>query len=121
MVGSGFGGSVAALRLAQKGYSVRVLESGSRFRDEDFAGGTWDARRYFFAPRLGLCGIMRMTLFPDVLIVSGAGVGGGGLGYANTLYRARDAFFEDPRWRDLADWKADLAAHYDTTERMLGV
>ena len=121
VVGSGFGGSVAALRLAQKGYSVRVLESGSRFRDEDFAGSTWDARRYFFAPRLGLRGIMRMTLFPDVLIVSGAGVGGGSLGYANTLYRARDAFFEDPRWRDLADWKADLAAHYDTAERMLGV
>ena len=121
VVGSGFGGSVAALRLAQKGYSVRVLESGSRFRDEDFAGSTWDARRYFFAPRLGLRGIMRMTLFPDVLIVSGAGVGGGSLGYANTLYRARDAFFEDPRWRDLADWKADLAAHYDAAERMLGV
>ncbi|MGZ6670148.1 MAG: FAD-binding protein, partial [Solirubrobacteraceae bacterium] len=121
VVGSGFGGSVAALRLAQKGYSVRVLESGSRFRDEDFAGSTWDARRYFFAPRLGLRGIMRMTLFPDVLIVSGAGVGGGSLGYANTLYRARDAFFQDPRWRDLADWKADLATHYDTAERMLGV
>ena len=121
VVGSGFGGSVAALRLVQKGYSVRVLESGSRFRDEDFAHSTWDARRYFFAPRLGLRGIMRMTLFPDVLIVSGAGVGGGSLGYANTLYRARDAFFQDPRWRDLADWKAELASHYDTAERMLGV
>jgi cholesterol oxidase len=121
VIGSGFGGSVAALRLAQKGYSVRVLESGSRFRDEDFARSTWNARRYFFAPRLGLRGIMRMTLFPDVLIVSGAGVGGGSLGYANTLYRARDAFFQDPRWRHLADWKADLASHYDTAERMLGV
>ena len=119
--GSGFGGSVAALRLAQKGYSVRVLESGSRFRDEDFARSTWDARRYFFAPRLGLRGIMRITLFPDVLIVSGAGVGGGSLGYANTLYRARDTFFEDARWRELADWKAELAPHYDTAERMLGV
>jgi cholesterol oxidase len=75
-----FGGSVAALRLAQKGYSVRVLGSGSRFRDEDFAGSTWDARRYFFAPRLGLRGIIRMTLLPEVLIVSGAGVGGGSLG-----------------------------------------
>src|SRR5580704_17894150 len=94
-----------------------MLESGSRFRDEDFAGSTWDARRYFFAPRLGLRGIMRMTLFPDVLIVSGAGVGGGSLGYANTLYRAHDAFFEAPRWRDLADWKADLAAHYDTARK----
>ena len=121
VIGSGFGGSVAALRLAEKGYSVRVLESGLRFRDEDFARSTWDARRYFFAPRLGLRGIMRMTLFPDILIVSGAGVGGGSLGYANTLYRARDAFFQDPRWRDLADWKADLAPRYDTAERMLGV
>ena len=121
VIGSGFGGSVAALRLAEKGYSVRVLESGLRFRDEDFARSTWDARRYFFAPRLGLRGIMRMTLFPDILIVSGAGVGGGSLGYANTLYRARDTFFQDPRWRDLGDWKADLAPRYDTAERMLGV
>ena len=121
VIGSGFGGSVAALRLAQKGYSVRVLESGSRFRDQDFARSTWDARRYFFAPRLGLRGIMRITPFPDVLIVSGAGVGGGSLGYANTLYRARDSFFEDPRWRELADWKAELAPHYATAERMLGV
>jgi glycine/D-amino acid oxidase-like deaminating enzyme len=121
VIGSGFGGSVAALRLAQKGYSVRVLESGWRFRDQDFARSTWDARRYFFAPRLGLRGIMRLTPFPDVLIASGAGVGGGSLGYANTLYRARDSFFEDPRWRELADWKAELAAHYDTAERMLGV
>ena len=121
VIGSGFGGSVAALRLAQKGYSVRVLESGSRFSDQDFAGSTWDARRYFFAPRLGLRGIMRLTPFPDVLIASGAGVGGGSLGYANTLYRARDAFFEDPRWRELADWKAELDGHYQTAERMLGV
>ena len=80
VIGSGFGGSVAALRLAQKGYSVRVLESGWRFGDQDFAGSTWDARRYFFAPRLGLRGIMRLTPFPDVLIASGAGVGGGSLG-----------------------------------------
>jgi len=121
VIGSGFGGSVAALRLAQKGYSVRVLESGSRFADHDFARRTWDARRYFFAPRLGLRGIMRLTPFPDVLIASGAGVGGGSLGYANTLYRARDAFFEDLRWRELANWKAELAPHYQTAERMLGV
>ena len=121
VIGSGFGGSVAALRLTQKGYSVRVLESGWRFGDHDFARSAWDARRYFFAPRLGLRGIMRLTPFPNVLIASGAGVGGGSLGYVNTLYRARDSFFEDLRWRDLADWKAELAAHYDTAERMLGV
>ena len=64
---------------------------------------------------------MRLTPFPDVLIASGAGVGGGSLGYANTLYRARETFFEDPRWRELADWKAELDAHYQTAERMLGV
>ncbi len=121
VIGSGFGGSVAALRLAQKGHRVLVLESGRRFRDEDFATSTWDARRYFFAPRLGCRGVMRMSLFKDIFIVSGAGVGGGSLGYANTLYRARRAFFEDPAWRELADWEAELTPHYDTAERMLGV
>ena len=121
VIGSGFGGSVAALRLAEKGHRVLVLESGRRFRDEDFAKSTWDTRRYFFAPKLGCRGVMRMSLFRDIFIVSGAGVGGGSLGYANTLYRARRAFFEDPSWRDLADWEAELTPHYDTAERMLGV
>ena len=121
VIGSGFGGSVAALRLAEKGYRVLVLESGRRFRDEDFATSTWDTRRYFFAPKLGCRGIMRMSLFRDIFIVSGAGVGGGSLGYANTLYRARRSFFEDPGWGELADWESELAPHYDTAERMLGV
>ena len=121
VIGSGFGGSVAALRLAQKGYAVGVLECGRRFRDEDFARSTWDARRYFWSPKLGLRGILRLTLFRDIFIASGCGVGGGSLGYANTLYRARDAFFADERWSALADWKAELAPHYDTAERMLGV
>ena len=121
VIGSGFGGSVAALRLAQKGYEVGVLECGRRFRDQDFARSTWDARRYFWAPKLGLRGILRLTLFRDIFIASGCGVGGGSLGYANTLYRARDAFFADERWSALADWKAELAPHYDTAERMLGV
>jgi cholesterol oxidase len=121
VIGSGFGGSVAALRLAEKGHRVLVLESGRRFRDEDFAESTWDTRRYFFAPKLGCRGVMRMSLFRDIFIVSGAGVGGGSLGYANTLYRARRKFFEDPSWRDLADWEAELTPHYDTAERMLGV
>lgn len=122
VVGSGFGGSVAALRLAEKGWSVLVLESGRRFRDEDFARSTWNLRRYFWAPRLGLRGILRLSLFRDVFIASGAGVGGGSLGYANTLYRPRDdAFFEDPQWAGLSDWKQELGDHYDTAERMLGV
>ncbi len=122
VVGSGFGGSVSALRLAEKGYSVCVLECGSRFRDEDFAESTLrQPRRYFWAPKLGFRGVLRMSFFKDVFVVSGSGVGGGSLGYANTLYRARPAFFKDPQWADLGNWELELAPHYDTAERMLGV
>jgi cholesterol oxidase len=122
VVGSGFGGSVSALRLAEKGYSVAVLECGSRFRDEDFAESTVrQPRRYFWAPRLGMRGVLRLTLFKDVFVVSGSGVGGGSLGYANTLYRARPSFFDDPQWAALGDWESELAPHYETAERMLGV
>ncbi len=122
VVGSGFGGSVSALRLAEKGYSVAVLECGSRFRDEDFAESTLrEPRRYFWMPKLGMRGVLRISFFKDVLVVSGSGVGGGSLGYANTLYRARSAFFEDPQWAELGNWELELAPHYDTAERMLGV
>jgi cholesterol oxidase len=122
VIGSGFGGSVSALRLAEKGYDVAVLECGSRFRDEDFAESTLrHPRRYFWMPKLGMRGVLRMTFFKDVFVVSGCGVGGGSLGYANTLYRARPAFFEDPQWGELGDWESELAPHYDTAERMLGV
>jgi cholesterol oxidase len=121
VVGSGFGGSVSALRLREKGYSVGVLECGRRFGDEDFPRSTWDLRRYFWAPRLGMRGIFRLSVFKDVAIASGSGVGGGSLGYANTLYRARRRFYEDPQWSDLDDWEAALAPHYDEAERMLGV
>ena len=123
VIGSGFGGSVSALRLAEKGYRVAVLESGRRYEDEDFAETTWNARRYYWLPRLGLRGIFRMTLFKDVFVVSGCGVGGGSLGYANTLYRPRpgSAFYRDPQWGELEDWEAALGPHYDTAERMLGV
>src|SRR5436305_4878107 len=122
VVGSGFGGSVSALRLSEKGYRVGVVESGRRFADDEFPKSTWDLRRYFFAPRIGLRGIFRLSLFKDVTIVSGAGVGGGSLGYANTLYRARPRFYEDPQWADLDDdWEDALRPHYDEAERMLGV
>ncbi len=122
VIGSGFGGSVSALRLAEKGYSVAVLECGSRFTDDDFAESTLrEPRRYFFAPKLGMRGVMRISFFKDVLVVSGSGVGGGSLGYANTLYRARPAFFVDPQWAELENWELALAPHYDTAERMLGV
>jgi cholesterol oxidase len=121
VVGSGFGGSVSALRLSEKGYSVAVLECGKRFGDMDFPKSTWDLRRYFWAPRLGMKGIFRLTQFKDVAVVSGCGVGGGSLGYANTLYVPGKDFFEDPQWSGLADWEAELTPHYDEAQRMLGV
>jgi cholesterol oxidase len=122
VVGSGFGGSVSALRLSEKGHRVRVLECGRRFADDEFARSTWDARRYWWFPKLGMHGIFRLSTFKDVSVVSGCGVGGGSLGYANTLYRAREAFYGDPQWRGLVDdWKAELAPFYDEAERMLGV
>ncbi len=121
IVGSGFGGSVSALRLAEKGYRVAVIETGRRFRDQDFAKTAWNVRRYFWMPKVGLRGIMRMTPFKDVFVVSGAGVGGGSLGYANTLYRPRPSFYTDPQWDGLADWEVELGPHYVTAERILGV
>ncbi|WP_372788507.1 GMC oxidoreductase [Paraconexibacter sp.] len=121
IIGSGFGGSVSALRLAEKGYKVLVLEAGKRFEDKDFPKSTWDARRYFFAPKFGMRGILRLSIFKDIFIASGAGVGGGSLGYANTLYRAPQRFYEDGQWSALGNWGADLEEHYDEAERMLGV
>ena len=120
IVGSGFGGSVSALRLAEKGYSVGLLECGKRFEDKDFPRSTWDIRRYFWAPRIGLRGIFRLTPFKDVTVASGCGVGGGSLGYANTLYVPPTDFFKDPQWRDLEDWESALAPHYEEAQRMLG-
>jgi len=121
VVGSGFGGSVAALRLAEKGYRVHVIESGRRFADEDFARSSWNLRRYLWAPRLRCFGVQRIHRLPDVLILAGSGVGGGSLNYANTLYVPPAAFFRDPQWAHIADWQAELAPHYETASRMLGV
>lgn len=121
VVGSGFGGSVTALRLTEKGYDVGVLEAGRRFADDEFARTSWDARRYLFAPALRLFGIQRLDLLRDVLVISGAGVGGGSLVYGNTLYRPGRPFYDDPHWRDVTDWEAELAPHYDQARRMLGV
>ena len=121
VVGSGFGGSVSTLRLAEKGYRVGLIECGRRIEDGDMPTSTWDLRRYFWAPRLGMRGMFRLTVFRDVTVVSGSGVGGGSLGYANTLYRAPERFYADPQWSGLQDWGAALAPHYDTAERMLGV
>jgi cholesterol oxidase len=121
VIGSGFGGSVSALRLVEKGYSVGVLECGRRFEDKDFVKTTWNLWRYYWVPRLRMKGILRLTLFRDVFIASGCGVGGGSLGYANTLYRPDASFYEDPIWRDVDDWEAGLRPCFDEAERMLGV
>jgi cholesterol oxidase len=123
VIGSGFGGSVSALRLSEKGYSVGVLECGRRFEDEDFAETTWKLSRYYWMPRLGMKGILRLTLFKDIFVASGSGVGGGSLGYANTLYQPKpeSMFYRDPQWADMADWYETLAPHYREAERMLGV
>jgi cholesterol oxidase len=122
VIGSGFGGSVAALRLAEKGYGVTVIEQGRRFADADFARSAWDARRLFWAPRLGLRGIMRLTPFRHVTVLSGCGVGGGSLVYGNTLYVPdSDDFYRHAQWSALADWRSELAPHYATAKRMLGV
>ncbi|MCD9155058.1 FAD-dependent oxidoreductase [Aeromicrobium duanguangcaii] len=121
IVGSGFGGSVTALRLVEKGYRVVVLEAGRRFADDEFAKTSWDVRRYLWAPWARCFGLLRVTPLRDVLIASGAGVGGGSLVYANTLYQPGDEYFEDPRWAHITDWRDELAPHYDQARRMLGV
>jgi cholesterol oxidase len=121
VVGSGFGGSVAALRLTEKRYRVAVLEAGRRFADDEFARTSWDVRRFLWAPRLGCFGIQRIHRLPHVTILAGAGVGGGSLVYANTLYEPDDAFYADAQWRDIADWRAELAPYYAQASRMLGV
>jgi cholesterol oxidase len=121
VIGSGFGGSVSALRLAEKGHSVGVLECGRRFADDEFPKNTADLKRYFWNPRVGMKGIFRLTNFKDVAVVSGCGVGGGSLGYACTLYVPPKQFFEDRRWAQMADWEGELAPHYEEAQRMLGV
>ena len=121
VVGSGFGGSVAALRLAEKGYDVVVVESGRRFADAEHAATSWDLRRFLWAPRLGCYGVQRIHRLPDVVLLAGAGVGGGSLNYAGTLYVPPRQFFVDPQWADITDWAAELAPHYDQAARMLGV
>ncbi|MFB7800280.1 GMC oxidoreductase [Isoptericola sp. NPDC056134] len=121
VIGSGFGGSVAALRLTEKGYRVGVLEAGRRFADDELPRTSWDLRRFLWAPALGCFGIQRIHRLRDVLVLAGAGVGGGSLVYANTLYRPLDAFWTDPAWSHVTDWKAELEPYYDQAERMLGV
>ncbi|EFQ83849.1 FAD dependent oxidoreductase [Aeromicrobium marinum DSM 15272] len=121
VVGSGFGGSVAALRLTEKGYRVAVVEAGRRFADDELPKNNWRARQYLWAPWARCFGIMRITLLRNVLIASGTGVGGGSLGYANTLYEPLDPFYRDRQWAHITDWKSELAPHYAQAKKMLGV
>ena len=121
VIGSGFGGSVAALRLTEKNYKVAILEAGKRFNDKDFPKTSWRLRKFLFMPRLGLNGIQRIHVLPDVLVLAGAGVGGGSLVYANTLYKPPASYFEDKQWRDITNWDQELSPWYDQASRMLGV
>jgi cholesterol oxidase len=121
VVGSGFGGSVSALRLAEKGYRVLVLEAGKRWRTEDFPRTNWNLRKFLWLPSLFCYGIQRLTPLRDVLVLSGAGVGGGSLVYANTLLEPGEEAFQHGTWPRGVDWKRVLAAHYATARRILGV
>ncbi|MDX3803661.1 GMC family oxidoreductase [Streptomyces sp. AK04-3B] len=121
VVGSGFGGSVTALRLTEKGYRVGVLEAGRRFTRESLPRNSWDLKNYLWAPKLGMYGIQRIHLLGNVMVLAGAGVGGGSLNYANTLYVPPKPFFDDPQWRGITDWQEELRPYYDQARRMLGV
>jgi cholesterol oxidase len=120
VIGSGFGGSVTALRLTEKGYRVAVLESGRRFDADSLPKTSWDLRNFFWLPKLGLRGIQRISILKDVAVLSGCAVGGGSIVYANTLYRPLDAFYDDPSWAGITDWRGELDPFYDQAERMLG-
>src|SRR4051812_46731795 len=120
IIGSGFGGSVSALRLVEKGYRVVLLEKGRRFEAGDFPRTNWNLRRWLWLPAAGFRGIFKMTFLRHVTVLSGVGVGGGSLVYANTLPTPEDEFFANPSWGHLADWKNELAPHYATALRMLG-
>ena len=120
IVGSGFGGSVSAHRLTQKGYKVLVIEKGRRFEPEDFPKTNWDLKRWMWNPALGLKGIFKMSFLKHMTVLHGVGVGGGSLVYANTLPTPKSEFFQSGSWGPLADWEAELAPHYETAKRMLG-
>ena len=121
VIGSGFGGSVSALRLTEKGYKVAIFEAGRRFDDGDFPKTSWRINKFLYFPKLGLKGIQRIHFLPDVLVLAGAGVGGGSLVYANTLYIPPDSYFEDKQWGHITNWKSELLPWYDQATRMLGV
>jgi cholesterol oxidase len=121
IIGSGFGGSVSALRLTEKGYRVLILERGKRFRDQDYAKSTWNVFKYLWLPAMRCFGILQISPFRDVFVLHGSGVGGGSLGYATVLMQPEPEVFEAPAWKNLVDWGRVLPAHFETAKRMLGV
>jgi cholesterol oxidase len=121
IVGSGFGGSVSAMRLTQKGYSVLVLERGKRFEAADFPKTNWNVFKYLWMPALRCFGIMGINLLDDIMILNGSGVGGGSLVYAATLIQPKSKFFQSGDWQGRIDWEKELQPHFDTARRMLGV
>ena len=121
VIGSGFGGSVSAMRLSEKGYSVLVLERGKRFRDQDFPSANWKIWKYLWMPVVRCFGILQISILKGVMVLHGNGVGGGSLGYANVLEIPPDDMFDNPAWHHLANWKEVLEPHYKTAIRMLGV
>jgi len=121
IIGSGFGGSVSALRLAEKGYKVLVIEKGKWYRQNDFAKTNWNLRKWLWMPFLGFYGIMKISFFRHVTILSGTGVGGGSLVYANTLPVPKSTFYKSGSWAGLADWETELKPYYQKALKMLGV
>ncbi|MBL7826967.1 MAG: GMC family oxidoreductase [Saprospiraceae bacterium] len=120
VIGSGFGGSVSAMRLAEKGYRVLVIEKGKRWENKDFPKSNWNLKKYLWAPALRWFGFMRLSFFREVFILSGVGVGGGSLVYANTLMMPPDPFFKNPVWANFKNWKQTLAPFYEKARFMLG-
>ncbi|MDX1702065.1 MAG: NAD(P)-binding protein, partial [Melioribacteraceae bacterium] len=121
IIGSGFGGSVSALRLTQKGYNVLVLEKGKRYDSKDFPKTNWNLKRWIWLPTLKFFGFFKITIFRHVSILSGVGVGGGSLVYANTLPIPKKEFFEADSWAHLNNWAEELEPYYKTAKNMLGV
>ncbi|HET9914070.1 MAG TPA: GMC oxidoreductase [Anaerolineales bacterium] len=120
IIGSGFGGSVSAMRLREKGYSVLVLEKGKRFNDEDFPRSNWQFRKYLWLPALRAHGILQISLLKGAMVLHGVGVGGGSLGYANVLEVPSDKTFATPAWNQHVKWGEVLRPHYETAKKMLG-
>ncbi len=121
IIGSGFGGSVSAMRLTEKGYSVLLLEKGKRYHDNDFAKSNWQYWKYLWIPAIRAHGILQISILKGVMVLHGAGVGGGSLGYANVLEVPTDETFATSAWNQNVAWGKVLKPHYETAKKMLGV